>query len=220
MVWKVTPVAIVVIIMALGVSAAPKTVEPTGGRHGDTEQSAATRKLLDRPMGDIRMENVRLADALAGIAEVAGLELAPDWAVLEKAGVRKETRLTARMRGPSAGKALEIILESAASPKVKLVPAVKRDGSVLITTYAEYAAIYRFEKRHDIKDLIARAAGKEKETAEALMRLVRESVDPLGWTEAGGPFTIQYEGGELVVSTLEENHASIADLLGLIRRAR
>src|SRR5688572_3312351 len=169
MVARVWPV-VVIIIIAVDASAAPKNPEQGAAQDpaaeavkGPTEALATARaaaeKLLDRPVGRIRLDEVPFADALAGIAEVTGLDLTPKWDVLEKAGVRKDTRVSARMMGTTARHAITVILEAAGGRKVQLAQFLSADGTVTITTYADYAAIHQFLKRYDVKDFVDRWRG-------------------------------------------------------------
>jgi hypothetical protein len=225
MVARVWPVAVTIII-AVDALAAPKNAEPgvgTGAAEARATARAAAEELLDRPIDVIRLNEVSFASALAQMAEITGLELSPKWDLLAKAGVRKDARVSGRMRGMAARKAITTILDAAGGGSVRLAHFLSADGTVIITTYADYAAIHQFAKRYDVKDFIDRwrGAGKgEREAAAALMKLVRETVDPTGWTEAGGNFTIKYEQGQLVVSALAESHSGIESLLAQLRGAR
>jgi hypothetical protein len=58
--------------------------------------------------------------------------------VLERAGVARESPVTARMRGITAGKALTVILDSVGADRVELKYHMTDDGTVVITTLAEF----------------------------------------------------------------------------------
>ena len=82
----------------------------------------------------LNLESVPLADALQKIHDRTGLNLSIDWNAIQVLGIDKTTPVSLDMHGLSVGKALDLILDSAA-PNHQLTYYVK-DGMVRITTEA------------------------------------------------------------------------------------
>jgi hypothetical protein len=94
--------------------------------HAQTTRPVAT--------GTLNLEAVPLADALQNIHDRTGLNMAIDWNAIQLLGIDKTTPISINVHGLSVGKALDLILDSAA-PNHQLTYYVK-DGIVRITTEA------------------------------------------------------------------------------------
>jgi hypothetical protein len=81
------------------------------------------------------------------------------------------------------------------------------DGQLIVRTY-------------DVADLVAANAKDATITLTAVMKILRQSIDPTSWKETGGPATMDYYpfGNALVVRQTPGTHQQVAKTLDVLRR--
>lgn len=138
---RVGAAALGVVVLAAG---GPWTVAPSctaaaaDRRESDNDHKAKTNKALERTLESLHFEEQPLANVLASIGKTVGVKIEAKWDVLERAGVTRALPVTARVRGVTAGKALSVVLDMAGRDRVELKYYVTDDGTVAVTTLANY----------------------------------------------------------------------------------
>jgi hypothetical protein len=99
----------------------------------------------------LNLESIPLADALQNIHDRTGLNLSIDWNAIQLLGIDKTTPVSLDMHGLSVGKALELILDSAA-PNHQLTYYVK--GSLVRITTQTVADTDMITRVYPIDDLL------------------------------------------------------------------
>jgi hypothetical protein len=205
--------------------------------------AAATRPtvaaLLNRKFPEIRFRQATLAQAVEQLRERTGADFVVDWKALDAAGIGRGAPVDLVLYNVKLAKTLNILLDTQATPTSRLGYEAD-EGAIRITTAAAMAAGNVLTRAYDIRDLLARAPdadsaadgggasatrpagrapGKTRaELAGEILTLVRETVAPDSWREAGGDVgSIKYEAGQLVVTQTPESHAELVGLLGQLR---
>jgi type II secretory pathway component GspD/PulD (secretin) len=183
-----------------------------------TEKQSA-QALLEKKLPELNFDKLPLKDVINFLQDVTGANIAVDWAVLEKAGIKKSAPVTARLRDISMGKALSTILNEVGGEQVKLAYAVDRD----VITISTATVIEKVERKvFDLHDLIAPVRGDPPKRAEAMkeqiVKLVKETVSPEKWGKDGR--SIIERDGQLIVAASKEDMASVEALLAQLREQR
>lgn len=83
---------------------------------------------LQRVLPGLNFDGVALADVLDFLTDVSGVSIRPDWKAIEKAGVGRNTPVTADLQNVTLAVALTDLLDMAAKQPGKLTYTVK-DGA-------------------------------------------------------------------------------------------
>ncbi|MEM1013644.1 MAG: hypothetical protein AAGI46_15660, partial [Planctomycetota bacterium] len=97
------------------------------------------------------LDDVPLEDAIQFVSRQSGLPIVADWAVLEFAGVTRESPVNVKLRGASVRTFLRFMLRSI--PKDEPLAIFVDEGIVRITTKAEEEATLVL-RVYDIRDLL------------------------------------------------------------------
>jgi beta-lactamase regulating signal transducer with metallopeptidase domain len=196
----------------------------------DPEPSPALRAKLDRPLPDVKLDNLALTDALDFLEDVASVEIETDWKALADAGVERDARVIANLQNVKLANALRLILDVAGGDVAALDYAAGGD----VIRVSTRQALGRVTTRvYDVRDLLT-AAGADAdeppdpvaaETRRALLEelatLIKEAVDPASW-RGDGPVAgdLRELRGQFVVTQSRENHRQIIVLLEQLRETR
>jgi type II secretory pathway component HofQ len=108
-------------------------------------------KALRRPLPDVKLDSVSIADALDYIRDVTAVNIVVNWRALEAAGVSKDTTVTVRLRGVPLRRVLQVIL-SEAGGTTEL--AFTHDEDVMEITTKELADKRLITRIYPVEDLI------------------------------------------------------------------
>jgi len=208
-------------------STGPTSTNPTTNSDDEILQAQLGRRLprveyIDQPLAGV-------IDSLRG---VSGARIHVNWSAMEVAGVKKDHPISARMRDVSVAKVIDVILDDAGGGKVKL--RYVTSGGVITISTAEDLPNPMETRVYDVHDLIvpivdyqsdatskpAQPAITQAHVVASLIKLVRETIDPLSWTRPNAPATIQEREGQFVVTQDAENQRAVAALLGQLRETR
>src|SRR4051812_40262593 len=92
-----------------------------------TKTPTAAEDILAKPMPEVNFNATPLGNVIDFLRDVTGANIAVEWKVLEKAGVKKATPVTVRVKDVTVAKALELVLSEAGGGTVKLRYKVDRD---------------------------------------------------------------------------------------------
>jgi hypothetical protein len=106
---------------------------------------------LRRPLPDVKLDSVALADAIDYIRDVSSVNIVVNWRALEGAGISKDTVVTVRLRGVPLRRVLQVIL-SEAGGTTEL--AFTHDEDVLEITTKELADKLLITRIYPVEDLI------------------------------------------------------------------
>jgi hypothetical protein len=163
-----------------------------------------------------------LRQVLSDLRWATGLDIVLDAPALQKAGVAIDTPVSLNMEGISLTSTLNLIVK-----QVRLHYIVK-DEVVLVTT-EEGARGALVERTYPVADLVVpvdvdadveRKAEPQQPGEEQIMELIRTTVAPKTWREAGGHGTMEYSprGLALVIRQHQDVHEEIHELLTAVRR--
>ena len=112
----------------------PGATGAPGAPRGESEAAAATRQKMIQSI-DVRYTDEPLASAIDDIARKGGVKIVPDWAAIEAAGVRPDTRITVAWLNPVAtARALRLVLDRASGEPAKFEVRIDRSGDVIVST--------------------------------------------------------------------------------------
>jgi beta-lactamase regulating signal transducer with metallopeptidase domain len=184
--------------------------------------TAATLRKLAQNAPEINFTGSPFGDTIDFLRDVTDLNFFVNWRALEAAGLDRNAPVTVRLKNVPFDQALRYILRDAGGGNIALDFAVV-DGIVNISTADDLAS--------DTKVRVYSVAGLLKQMpttlpssaneevartnkADQLMQLIRETVAPDSWRDAGGTVgAIREINGRLVITQTEANHALITKLL-------
>src|SRR5687767_1971206 len=194
----------------------------------------AGRRVLERPLPEVRFENVRFVEAVEKLKQLSGVVLAVDRPALESGGV-EGAPVTVHRRNAPLGHVLESIVGQASTEACAVVFVADGDA-VLITTAEALNQRPPVVRVYDVRDVIVppftepptfgQGAGGQGGlfpspppfAPDELESLVRQTVAPDSWRYAGGSVgQVQHVAGRLVVAQTAENHAQVGRLLAQLR---
>lgn len=219
---------------------APVAVTTPAEEPGD---SASVRAWLARDVGQLDLDGKRLSDVVATLSEAAGgADIIVDWPAVAKVGVTRESTVCGRLRHTTLEKALRELAASVLNSRARLAVATVH-GVILISTEEDIDAASATTRTYEIKDLLvdvpdfddvptlgaapatapadpppAELSMTRRERTDAIIKLVRETVDPPSWDKIGA--TIRDDSDRLVIRQTPGNHEQIARLLGQLRETR
>lgn len=195
-----------------------------------TRPDAATAK-LSRTFAGRDARQMRFDAVLDAIASEAGVNLYVDWRALEAAGINPDARVGVKLADGPASQALATVLESIGGGNIA-VRYRTQDGVVRVSTNEELSRL-AVTRVYDVSDLIKGGLfhamawndptrnPTEQEVADALVRVLEDTIDPITWRDAGGTVGgIRYFYGRLVVSQTPENQEAVVGLLGALRSVK
>ena len=108
-------------------------------RHANMPVDDATRKILDRPLPEVRFEQIPLGDTIDFLRDITAANIFVNWRALEVAGVTRKQPVTLRLREAPLRTVLWLLLESAqAKPDAALEFRVDK-GVITISTAPDVA---------------------------------------------------------------------------------
>lgn len=114
-------------------------------------RSQARSPSLSQKVPNFSLEETPLEDAINFLQNLTGVSFFVDWQRLEMAGVDRGTPITLQLKGTSARKTLNLVLDSA-SPMEPLTFYV--DGGVIHITTLEHADSEMIVRVYDVRDLL------------------------------------------------------------------
>lgn len=153
---------------------------------------AGARAQLARRLPEISFNGHRLADVVLFFNDLSGARIEVKWDALEAEGVTRDSPVVARLKDCRFSKCLATVLNDVGARRARLTYYASPDGTWVITTRADYVARYTVCRVYDVRDLLLYDAVPQTraERNDALLALIRDTIDPTAWRESGGPFTI------------------------------
>ena len=166
---------------------------------------------LARRVPELNFDAVALADVIDFLRDVSGANIFVDWKALEAAGMDRTTPVSMRARNVAFSHALDMVLQSASGGTVPLAYSTK--GGVIQVSMAEQLDKETEVRAYDVRDLVP----AELEMKD-LVTMVRETVAPDTWRDAGGTVGVVHSTKhKLIITTTEQNHREIRNVLKMLR---
>lgn len=171
----------------------------------------------------IDVDDQPLREVIKSLASQAGINVSIDAAALEEEGVAPSSPVSISLKDVSVWQALRSVL----SPQ-NLV--MQLDGEIIAVTSAVRAQGRPITAAYPVADLVVpvQAASLDapdqkpitKESSQALIELIRSTIEPNSWSEVGGKGAIKFDEQtlSLVIHQSQQVHDQIKDLLGQLRR--
>ena len=200
-------------------------------------QRPISQRLFD-VIEPVRIEEAPLRAAFDWWRDVTGISLVIDWRALERQGVDPDQPVSLHLRRAPAHKVLALLMNEAAADldNVQLMyQATPWYVQVQSRRQADQELVVRVYLVHDLVLEVPRFAGPEfdlgaaladgegpfaqqevlearptaQDRGEALAELIRSTVEPEVWTLAGGPASLRYLRGRLIVRAPRYVHRQI-----------
>jgi hypothetical protein len=190
---------------------------PTGGvKLSDAEP--VTRKEIKRALArkiSIEFVEIPLAKVVEVLAEKIGVPIMLDERQLNPVGIGSDTTITRNIDNIAGRGQLSLILDTLG------LAYLVEDGFISITS-PEVAAKRLRTKVFPVGDLIksTNAFNESVEDPTWLIELIPKNVVALTWDQNGGPGTIAFSGGNLIVTQTDDVLDVINSLLAKIRTLR
>jgi hypothetical protein len=186
----------------------------------------------------VDFDDVKLADALDYLANRSGLNVVPQWNRIQS--VDKDSIVTLHLRHVRWSAALSAVL-AVVSRNDEQLHWDANDGIVFVATEEVFADKTLKTRTYDIGGLLSpdmtprefwplfnpspttgpSMVSMHVWSVDELQQLITNSIDPRTWQVNGGSFGLIYNwGDQMVITTTEENHCRIAELLGQLHRHR
>jgi hypothetical protein len=176
-----------------------------------TAEDRAMEAQLARRVPEVSFDAVALADAIDFLRDVSGANIFVDWKALEAAGMDRTTPVTLRAKNVSFSHALDMVLQSASGGTTPLAYSTK--AGVIQISMGEQLDKDTEVRAYDVRDLVP----AELEM-KALVTMLQESVAPNSWRDAGGSTGVLHSTKhKLIVTTTEQNHREIRNVLKMLR---
>ncbi len=173
MLSKFAAVASAAVISATLLSA-PAVHAETPAAHKADSPNTVTRRSLDRPLPELRLNASSLSDVIDFIGDTTGANIVVDWKALDAAKVAKDTPITLRLSSSvPLRKALDLILQQAG-------------GAGVLTYYVDEGVIQITSKEQADKELITRLYGIQDLLFEAPDYTNAPSLDITNQGNGGG----------------------------------
>lgn len=206
-----------------------------------TQPDQSLQTILDRRIPQLDFNRQGLGDTIDELRHMTGADILVDWRALEAVGITRNSPVTARLKNIRLSKAIHMILSDVTGGSTKLAY-VATESSIRISTADELRVLVT--KVYDIRDLLVavpdfepekhQPPGAHPETkpakpkevpqttaqrADAMINLIKETVDPLSWQP---PFNaaIAQNNGQFIIVQTEDNHQGIVQLFMQLREIR
>ena len=143
-----------------------------------------------------------------------------DHAALSAAGVKMDLPISVDVKKAKGALALQAILKRASEQtpgKPALVYIMSGYNTVLVTTTRELYTNWVYTRQYSMADLMMEPV---QEREEALIHLIKETVDSDSWTAEGGKCAATYANRTLTVTQTHENLEVLDSLLRQLRETR
>ena len=180
----------------------------------DREAAARIQAALEKPIEPRRFSDDILAEAIALLAQQAGIPIEFDWMSVNEGGIDQSTRVTANVPKTSLGAALNLLLRPFE------LRAIVRDEVLMISTL-ETAESHLSTSAFVVRDLLESPLTAEDDAAE-IIQLITNSIAPDTWDEVGGFGTMAHFPliDALVVTQTDDVLEEVEALLGKLRQIR
>jgi hypothetical protein len=183
-------------------------------RGDDPAANAKASLALDHKLPEVDFHGVSFVESLNYLQDETKLQFVVDWDRLAKAGIKKDTPVTLRLRNVPAGDVVEYVIRSLAGAAP--VQFALRDGTVAISTVDTFDED-RMTRTFDVSDLLPDVA--REATADKLLRRVKEAMAPV-LNDDHRPTSALLKGDHLFVTQTPENIRAVAFVLGDLREER
>ncbi|MCK4627218.1 MAG: hypothetical protein KAV00_18035, partial [Phycisphaerae bacterium] len=206
------------------------------------EANLAVRKRLRQVIPRKHYVGIAMGNVLNFLRNFSNCPIHVKWAVLEKAGITKNSKVNVRLTNVTLDKAICAVLDNVAGPgKLGFVVS---DGVITISTQADLDR-QTITRVYDIRDLILpmpadaepvslgwpkqkpqpkvkdkEPAPTKVELAKMVMDLIKTTIAPDSWRPKGKIGSIRLLAGQLIITQAPRHHKSIQDLLKQLRECR
>jgi hypothetical protein len=172
------------------------------------QQNAAVTRALDGP-AVIQVSAAPLSTIARQLSDTHGITIWVNEPALSRVGISRDARLTCAVKNVSLRAALRLLLRESE------LTFVVRDGILVVTTPAE--AQERLTLRaYPVGDLVQPSVGID---GDSPAEFVKGAVAPQSWGDVGGPGSLAYCSGALLVSQTGEVHENLERMLYELRFA-
>jgi len=203
--------------------------------------------LLERRVGDLKLDNVTLEDAIAALSERTKVNVVADWTIVESFGVSRQAHVRAHFLNFTLGQALKILINSLPpAAQTNSVAWYAADNIVTLTSSEEvsrhlptrfynvrplvneiiqsiFAPAFQEDQTHLFSSGPAAAKDRmvtRQEIVDQIVKLLTDTVASDSWRDAGGSIgSLREVGGVLVITQTPENHRATRDLLDQLQGA-
>jgi RNA polymerase sigma factor (sigma-70 family) len=171
-------------------------------------REAAMREALESPVS-VDFKDAPVRQIIKELATLTGLNLVADTRPLERDGLSLDTRLTVKLDRVTLKTCLKMILRQAGMTYV-----VENDEVIRVTS-PEGARGNQMVRSLPVDDLV-----RPDGNADALIKVITNTIRPDAWSTAGGSGTIEYYpvGRSLIVNQHPETLEQVEVLLEALRR--
>ncbi len=189
----------------------------TKAASGSSGESAVERALARR--GSFNFDQTPLKDVLASIARDYRINMAVDSQALEDAAIPLDTPRTVSLKDLPLREALPLMLYGC---DLNYIIPEGVDNVLLITTDAKVKEhrIARLYNAQEFSRPVNEFSANTGSDLDEIIEVVKAHVAPDSWDASEPPGTIFSFGQSLVVAQTAEVHERIAELLGMLSRAR
>jgi len=179
------------------------------------ENEAKIYHALDEEQTHLEFVDEPLVRVTYYLRDLHGVQIVIDAAALKQIGLTPDVLITVRLSGLSLRSALHLILEQ------HDLTFVVRHGVLFITT-EDRAAELREVRIYTVGDLleqlpVADDEAQAAQSAETLIEIITNCVDPQSWSDGTGPGPIRVFGDSLVIYQTHQAHDQIRRLLSALR---
>lgn len=209
-------------LMASGmVDPAMMGIEAPGAPAPAVAIDPAIQKALDRKLPETKFQDVPLSDVFDFLRDVASTNIVVNWRGLEAAGVERSAPVTLNVKDVSLKDVIALVLKQQDSG----VACTVENGVITIDVPNQPARSPKLvTKAYDVRDLLptrpdgALFGGDQGGDAMSnLTRTIHETVAPDSWRQQGGPGNVSAYGTKLIITTTDDNHRDVTDLLEMLR---
>lgn len=186
------------------------------------------KKILDSPgltqVIELAFSDMPFSEAVAEIHRRTGTNIVIDEIGLQDLGIRRDMPVNLELSGISARSALKILAQSVGlvivpGDEAVVITSPDRANPLLVMTYPVADLVVPIPDPTKPQTLPAGAGKTPEVDPENLLGLIRSTIDPNSWDNAGGRGTMKFFTStfSLVIRQTQDNHEEIAGLLGQLR---
>ena len=187
----------------------------------ENQRNFAIRKQLDQIIPDIRLDHVRLADAIDWIRDRTGMNIFVNWKTMKDSGISRDLPVSVDLHRVHASAALVALVDSALDRSDQTLGYTIDEGIVQISTLDDLRAGSLDTRIYDIRDCLpSRSNPNYTQAVDQITQEIMDHIDPESWKDRGGACGSMRElSAQLIVTTYAENQKRIVYFLENSRAA-
>lgn len=209
---------------AVAVTADTSSTEPRINIYHQPDKKTLDSQELSQTI-ELVFRDTPLSEAIAEVQRRTGTNIVLDEMGLAEVGIGRDTPVNLELSGITARSALKILAQSvgltiAPGDEAVVITSPERANPLLVMTYPVADLVVPIPDPTNPQSLPTDAGKTPEVEPENLMSLIRSTIDPNGWDNAGGRGSMKFFTStfSLVIRQTQDNHEEIAGLLGQLRR--